>query len=67
MEEQTMPTEELKNELIKFKLWFEKLSPASKCTVHPPAGSGGSVGLYNLSDEDLIDKYLKSHNTEEGK
>ena len=47
--------EELRKELINFKNWYDKLSPASKCTV---AGSGGSIGLYNLSDEDLIHKYL---------
>jgi hypothetical protein len=53
----------LRGELIKFKVWFESLSPASKCTVHPPAGSGGCYGLYNMSDEDLINKYLASLNS----
>lgn len=52
-------SEEIKAELIKFKEWYDKLSPASKCTVHPPAGSGGSYGLYNMSDEDLIDSYIR--------
>jgi hypothetical protein len=52
--------EKLKKELIKFKVWFENLSPASKCTVHPPAGSGGCYGLYTMSDDDLIDEYLNS-------
>ena len=51
--------ENLREELIKFKLKYDKLSPAEKCTVWPPAGSGAGHGLYNLSDEDLIDKYLK--------
>jgi hypothetical protein len=50
----------LREELIKFKVWFENLSPANKCTVHPPAGSGGCYGLYTMSDDDLIDEYLNS-------
>jgi hypothetical protein len=46
-------------ELINFKKWYDNLSPANKCTVHPPAGSGGSYGLYNMSDDDLIDSYMR--------
>ena len=42
-------------ELLK---WYEKLSPAEKCTVHPPAGSGGCHGLYNMTPEDLVAKWL---------
>jgi hypothetical protein len=26
--------------LIEFRDWYDKLSPAEKCTVWPPAGSG---------------------------
>jgi hypothetical protein len=43
--------------LIDFKQWYDKLSPAQKCTVWPPDGEGGT-GLYNMPDEDLIDKFL---------
>lgn len=39
--------------------WYKKLSPAQKCTVHPPAGSGGSTGLYNLTEEDLIKEWRR--------
>jgi len=57
--EQKESKSDLKDELIMFLKWYKKLSPSDKCTVHPPAGSGGCYGLYNLSNEDLIDKYLK--------
>jgi hypothetical protein len=49
---------DLKDELIMFLKWYNKLSPADKCTVHPPAGSGGCHGLYNLTDAGLINNYL---------
>lgn len=42
--------------------WYDKLSPAEKCTVHPPAGSGGSTGIYNLSYKQLYQSYLKHKN-----
>lgn len=41
-----------------FKEWYDKLSPAEKCTVWPPAGSGAGTGLYNMETEDLVDKFL---------
>lgn len=44
--------------LIDFKQWYDKLTPADKCTVHPSGGSG-MIGLYNMQDEDLIEKYLQ--------
>lgn len=49
----------LKEGLLKFKEWYDKLSPADKCTVWPPAGSGSGTGLYNQSDEQIVDKFLK--------
>ena len=39
--------------------WYDKLSPAEKCTVWPPAGSGGSFGIYTLSYKQLYQLYLK--------
>ena len=52
---------DLKDELIEFLKWYKNLSSSSKCTVHPPAGSGGSYGIYDLTDAALINKYLKSY------
>jgi len=49
---------EQKDELIKFLSWYKSLSPSEKCTVHPPAGSGGGYGIYNLTDAGLINIYL---------
>lgn len=49
----------LKDGLIKFKQWYDKLSPADKCTVWPPAGSGSGHGLYNQTDEGLIDNFIR--------
>jgi hypothetical protein len=60
-QEQKQPSDDLKDELIKFLKWYKSLSPASKCTVHPPAGSGGSYGIYDLTDAALINNYLQSH------
>jgi len=57
VEEEEKPTD-LKDEFLKFLKWYNKLSPADKCTVHPPAGSGGCHGLYNLTDAGLINIYL---------
>lgn len=48
-----------KEVLLAFKQWYDKLSPANKCTVCPPPGSGSGTGLYNMSDEDLIEKFIK--------
>lgn len=41
-----------------FRDWYDKLSPAEKCTVWPPAGSGCGTGLYNMHTEDLVDKFI---------
>lgn len=49
----------LKENLIAFKRWYDKLTPSDKCTVWAPPGSGYGRGLYDMSDEDLIDKFLK--------
>jgi hypothetical protein len=43
-------TDKLKDELIKFKKWFESLPPASKF--------GGSYWIHNLTDAGLINIYL---------
>lgn len=49
----------LKENLIAFKRWYDKLTPSDKCTVWAPPGSGYGRGLYDMSDEDLIEKFLK--------
>jgi len=41
-----------------FDVWKSKLSPSQKCTVHPPAGSGGSHGIYELTNDQLYDTFL---------
>jgi hypothetical protein len=52
--------EDENNLLIKFKSWYDGLSPSDKCTVWPPAGSGCGRGLYNMEDKDLIQKFRKT-------
>lgn len=47
-----------KQNLLSFKEWYDKLKPADKCTVWPPSGSGSGTGLYNMSDEDLIQRFI---------
>lgn len=47
-----------KQAIIDFMDWYNTLSPASKCTVWPPAGSGSSTGIYNMETKDLVDKFL---------
>lgn len=42
-----------------FRDWYDKLSPTDKCTVWPPAGSGGGTGLYNMSTRDIVDKFIR--------
>lgn len=49
-----------KQQAIAYSNWKDKLSPAQKCTVWPPAGSGGSTGLYTMTDDDLYEKFLQS-------
>lgn len=49
----------LNETLIEFKKWYDKLTPSDKCTVWAPPGSGYGRGLYDMSDEDLIEKFLK--------
>jgi hypothetical protein len=44
--------------MIKFLKWYNSLSPSDKCTVHPPAGSGGGYGIYNLTNAEFINIYL---------
>jgi hypothetical protein len=58
MDDNTMNEAEQAALLLKFKQWYDKLSPAEKCTVWPPAGSGSGTGLYNMEDEDLIEKFI---------
>lgn len=50
--------QQIKEKLIAFKSWYDQLRPNEKCTVWPPAGSGAGPGLYNMPDEDLIEKFL---------
>lgn len=56
---------EVRDTLIDFVNWFSKLKPSDKCTVHPPAGSGGSTGLYNLTNAAIVDKFLTRKQTEQ--
>ncbi len=53
-----MSKEDQKDLLLDFIRWQQQLTPADKCTVHAPAGSGGSTGLYNLTDAAIIDKFI---------
>jgi len=46
-----------RDNIEKFKDWYDKLSPADKCTVWPPAGSGSGTGLYNMETKDIVDKF----------
>ena len=46
--------EQHESEMVACLEWYSKLTPVQKCTVHPPAGSGGSTGLYQLSFKDLL-------------
>lgn len=48
----------LPQEMASLLAWYDKLSPAEKCTVWPPAGSGGGHGLYSMSNENIVYKYL---------
>jgi hypothetical protein len=45
--------------LGEFRDWYDKLSPAEKCTVWPPAGSGSGTGLYNMQTVDIVDKFIR--------
>lgn len=56
-----MNKDEQKELLLAFIKWQQKLTSADKCTVHPPAGSGGSIGIYNLTDAAIIDKFLNKY------
>ena len=42
--------------------WFDNLSPARKCTVHPPVGSGAGYGIYNLPYCDFLEMFRKYKN-----
>lgn len=50
---------EQRKQLIAFKQWYDNLSPSNKCTVWPPAGSGAGKGLYDKSDDDIIDDFMR--------
>jgi len=54
--------QQAKEEAVGFAEWIGKLSPTDKITAHPPAGSGGSTGIYLLTTEQLYAKY-KEENT----
>lgn len=47
----------LPSDVAELLRWHKQLTPAQKCTVHPPAGSGGSHGIYNHTEEELIEKW----------
>lgn len=42
-----------------FRDWYDALSPADKCTVWPPSGSGSGTGLYNMSTSDIVQKFIR--------
>lgn len=44
--------------IIDFTDWYNTLTPASKCTVWPPAGSGSGTGIYNMDTKELVDKFI---------
>lgn len=46
-------------EAVGFAEWVEKLNPIKRFTVHPPAGSGASTGIYEKSYSDLYAIYKK--------
>lgn len=43
---------------IAYQQWYDKLSIRDKVTVHPPAGSGGTHGIYTKSDEQLFQEFI---------
>lgn len=51
--------EEIKEVAINFSIWLESLSRRKRMTVWPPAGSGLSTGLYERTNEDLFDEFIK--------
>jgi len=46
------------DQVVQFVEDFNQMRPAEKCTVHAPAGSGGSTGLFNLSTIDILKKWM---------
>lgn len=44
--------------ILEFKKWYDKLSPADKCTVWAPDGS--MKGLFNMNDETIVEKFFKT-------
>jgi hypothetical protein len=50
-----------KEEAVKFAEWVYRLEPNQRCTIHPPAGSGGSYGIYLLTPEQLYERYLRGN------
>lgn len=42
---------------VEFAEWMEKLTPTQRCTVHPPAGSGGGYGLYEIPTSELYQTF----------
>lgn len=47
-----------KDLLLNFLRWYDKLTPSQKCTVHPPAGSGASSGIFDKTDGAIVDLFL---------
>jgi len=45
---------------IGFHRWEKGLNQIERCTVHPPAGSGGSHGIYLKTDSELFEMYLNT-------
>lgn len=48
-----------RSKCLELKGWYDKLTPADKCTLWPPVGSGSGHGLYNQSDQDIVEKFFK--------
>lgn len=43
-----------------FAEWYSKLTPTQKITVHPPAGSGGSICIYEMTIKQLYETFKQS-------
>lgn len=44
-------------EAIEFAEWCDKLPLVQRMTVHPPEGSGGAFGIYELTTKELFKKF----------
>ncbi len=52
-------TKNLKDELIKFQTWLDKLTPSDKVSVWSEDGS--QKGIFNMTNKQLANKYLQQN------